>query len=115
MAGVLAIEPVYFDVGKNFGAGRREIFRTVAIPGAMPLIFTGLRLAWGNALLLIVVAEIIGARSGIGAFIWNSWQTFQVERMYAGLLVISFIGYVSFLLIDELQRWLIPWRGARAG
>jgi len=115
MAGVLAIEPVYFDVGKNFGAGRREIFRTVAMPGALPFIFTGLRLAWGNALLLIVVAEIIGARSGIGAFIWNSWQTFQVERMYAGLLVISFIGYVSFLLIDELQRWLIPWKGTRAG
>jgi NitT/TauT family transport system permease protein len=114
MAGVLAIEPVYFDVGKNFGAGRREVFWTVAMPGALPLIFTGLRLAWGNALLLIVVAEIIGARSGIGAFIWNSWQTFQVERMYAGLLVISFIGYVSFLLIDELQRWLIPWKGARA-
>lgn len=114
MAGVLAIEPVYFDVGKNFGAGRRDVFRTVALPGALPLIFTGLRLAWGNALLLIVVAEIIGARSGIGAFIWSSWQTFQVERMYAGLLAISFIGYVSFLLIDELQRWLIPWKGAQA-
>jgi NitT/TauT family transport system permease protein len=114
MAGVLGIEPVYLDVGKNFGAGRRELFTTIAIPGALPLIFTGLRLAWGNALLLIVVAEIIGARSGIGAFIWNSWQTFQVEKMYAGLLVISFIGYISFLLIDELQRWLIPWKGARA-
>ena len=113
MAGVLGIEPVYLDVGRNFGAGRRQFFQTIALPGALPLIFTGVRLAWGNALLLIVVAEIIGARSGIGALIWNAWQTFQVERMYVGLLAISFIGYVSFLLIDELQRWLIPWKGGR--
>lgn len=114
MAGVLSIEPVYLDVAKNYGAGRRELLQTVALPGALPLIFTGLRLGWGNALLLIVVAEIIGARSGIGALIWNAWQTFQVERMYVGLVVISFIGFVSFLVIDELQRWLIPWKGGRA-
>ncbi len=112
--GVLSIEPVYLDVGRNFGAGRWQTFWTIALPGALPLIFTGLRLGWGLALVLIVVAEIVGAHSGVGAFIWNSWQTFQVERMYAGLLVISFIGYLSFLLLDELQRWLIPWKGARA-
>jgi ABC-type nitrate/sulfonate/bicarbonate transport system permease component len=114
MAGVLSIEQVYLDVGQNFGAGRLQVFRTIAFPGALPLIFTGLRLGWGQALLLIVVAEVVGARTGIGAFIWNAWQTFQVERMYVGLVVVSFIGYVSFLLIDELQRWLIPWKGGRA-
>lgn len=115
MAGVLSIESVYLDVGKNFGARRLDVLRTIALPGALPLIFTGLRLGWGNALLLIVVGEIIGARSGIGAFIWTAWQTFQVERMYVGLLVISFVGYVSFLLIDELQRWLVPWKAGRTG
>lgn len=114
MAGVLSIEPVYLDVGTNFGASRLAVFRTIALPGALPLIFTGLRLGWGQALLLIVVAEVVGARTGIGAFIWSAWQTFQVERMYAGLVVVSFIGYVSFLIIDEVQRWLIPWRGARS-
>lgn len=115
MAGVLSIEPIYFDVGRNFGASRVQTFLTVALPGALPLIFAGLRLAWGNALLLIVVAEILGARSGIGYFINRAYQTFQVENMYAGLLVISFVGYASFLVIDELQRWLVPWRGVRSG
>jgi NitT/TauT family transport system permease protein len=115
MAGVLGIEPVYLDVGRNFGAGRFEVFRTIALPGALPLIFTGIQLAWGNALILIVVAEILGARSGIGYFIQNSYQTFQVERMYAGLLVISFIGYASFLALDELERRLIPWKAGRTG
>ena len=114
MAGVMGIEPVYLDVGKNFGANRREVFFTIALPGALPMIFTGIRLAWGNALLLIVVAELLGARTGLGAFIWNAWQTFQIEQMYVGFIAVSFIGYVSFLVLDELQRWLIPWKGLQA-
>ena len=113
-AGVLGIEPVYLDVGRTFGAGRVQTFFTIAIPGALPFIFTGIRLAWGIALVLIVVGEIFASRSGLGYFINNSYQTFQVEKMYAGLIVMSLIGYVSFLVLDELQRWLVPWRGARA-
>lgn len=114
MAGVLAIENTYLDVGRNFGARRLDVFRTIALPGALPFIFAGVRLAWGNALLLIVVAEMIGARSGLGYFIWSSYQTFSIEELYVGLVTISFIGYLSFLALDELQRWLIPWKGAQA-
>jgi NitT/TauT family transport system permease protein len=114
VAGVLSIEPVYLDVGRNFGAGRLQTFLTIALPGALPLIFTGIRLAWGTALILIVVGEIFASRSGLGYLINNAYQTFQVEKMYAGLIVLSVIGYVSFLVLDELQRWLIPWRGSRA-
>lgn len=114
VAGVLGIEPVYLDVGRNFGASRLQVFWTIGLPGALPLILTGVRLAWGIALILIVVAEIFASRSGLGYFINNSYQTFQVEKMYAGLIVMSVIGYVSFLALDELQRWLIPWRGSRA-
>lgn len=114
VAGVLSIEPVYLDVGRNFGASRLQGFWTIGLPGALPLIFTGVRLAWGIALILIVVGEIFASRSGLGYLINNAYQTFQVEKMYAGLIVMSVIGYVSFLALDELQRWLIPWRGSRA-
>lgn len=114
MVGVMSIEQVYLDVGRNFGARQLDVFRTIALPGALPNIFTGIRLAWGNALLLIVVGEIIGARSGLGAFIWSAYQTFSIEELYVGLVTVSFIGYVSFLLLDELQRTLIPWKGAQA-
>jgi NitT/TauT family transport system permease protein len=113
-AGVLSIEPVYLDVGRNFGASRVQTFLTIALPGALPLIFTGIRLAWGIALVLIVVGEIFASRSGLGYMINNAYQTFQIEKMYAGLVVMSLIGYVSFLLLDELQRLLVPWRGSRA-
>ncbi len=110
MAGVMNIEQIYLDVGKNFGASRKDMYLTIALPGALPLIFAGVRLGWGVALLLIVAAEFVGAKTGIGYLIWQSWQTFSVEAMFVGLIVISILGYISSLILDELERILIPWK-----
>ncbi len=115
MAGVMNIEKIYLDVGNNFGASRKDMYFTIALPGSLPLIFAGLRLGWGVALLLIVAAEFVGAKSGIGYLIWQSWQTFSVEAMYVGLIVISVLGYVSSLVLDELERILIPWKSLHLG
>lgn len=113
MAGVMNIDKIYFEVGRNYGATRLDVLQTIAIPGALPLIFTGLRLAWGTALLLIVAAEFVSSRSGIGYLIWNAWQTFSVEEMYSGLLTISALGLVSFAIFDVIERRLVPWRPDR--
>lgn len=110
MAGVMHIDPIYFDVGRTFEASRWRMLRTVAIPGALPLIMAGIRLGVGTALILIVVAEFSGARSGVGYMIWNAWQIFAVERMYAGLIVISLLGYLATLLLEEVERLLVPWK-----
>jgi NitT/TauT family transport system permease protein len=110
MAGVMNIPHIYLDVGKNFGASRLQFYWTVALPGALPLIFTGMKLAAGVALLIIVAAEFVGAKTGIGYLIWQSWQTFSVETMYVGLVVIAVLGYLVSLLMDELEHFLIPWR-----
>jgi NitT/TauT family transport system permease protein len=110
MAGVMNIPNIYLDVGKNFGASRTQFYWTIALPGALPLIFTGLKLAAGVALLIIVAAEFVGAKTGIGYLIWQSWQTFSVETMYVGLVVIAVLGYLVSLLMDELEHFLIPWR-----
>ena len=113
MAGVLNIQPIFLDVGRNFGASRLQVFRTIAFPGALPLIFAGLRLGLGIALILIVIAEIVGARSGISYMIWQAWTIFQVERMYVGLVVIAVLGWLAALIIDAVERVLIPWRPRR--
>ncbi len=110
MAGVVNIDKIYLDVGKNFGARRRDVMLTIALPGALPLILTGLRLGWGTALLLIVAAEFIASKAGIGYLIWNAWQTFAVEEMYAGLLTISALGLLSFVILDWIERRLLPWK-----
>jgi NitT/TauT family transport system permease protein len=110
MAGVMNIPNIYLDVGKNFGANRAQFYWTIALPGALPLIFTGVKLAAGVALLIIVAAEFVGAKTGIGYLIWQSWQTFSVETMYVGLIVIAVLGYLVSLAMDELEHFLIPWR-----
>lgn len=110
VAGVRNIDKIYLDVGKNFGASRWMMFTDVALPGAMPLILAGLKLGMGVALLVIVAAEFVGARSGIGYLIWTSWQVFQVEKMYVGLLVVAILGFGSALLLNYLERALIPWK-----
>ncbi|HEY8449975.1 MAG TPA: ABC transporter permease [Bacillota bacterium] len=109
-AGVANINPIYLDVARNFGASRRDYYLTIALPGALPMIFTGLKLGMGVALLLIVAAEMIGAQSGIGYLIWTSYQVFALEQMYVGLILMAFFGYVSTSSINLLERWLVPWQ-----
>ena len=110
VAGVLQISRIYLDVGKNFGASRWRVLTTIALPGALPLIMTGLKLGIGMGLILIAIAEMVGAKSGLGYMIWNAWEILSVETMYVGLLVIAVLGYIFTLLLNELERWIIPWK-----
>jgi ABC-type nitrate/sulfonate/bicarbonate transport system permease component len=109
-AGVLQINPIYLDVGKSYRASRWDTFRTIALPGALPFIMTGVKLGAGLALILIAVAEMVGAKSGIGYMIWSAWETFAVKKMYVGLLVVAVIGFVISLVLNEVERLVIRWK-----
>ncbi len=109
-AGVLQISPIYLDVGKSFKASRWDTFRTIALPGALPFIMTGVKLGAGLALILIAIAEMVGAKSGIGYMIWSAWETFAVARMYVGLFVIALIGFAISFILNEVERWVIRWK-----
>jgi NitT/TauT family transport system permease protein len=112
VAGVRNIDKIYLDVGKNFHASRLMMFTDVAFPGALPLIVAGVKLGMGVALLVIVTAEFVGAKSGIGYLIWTSWQVFQVEKMYVGLVVIALVGFATAMLLNWIERALVPWKRA---
>lgn len=110
VAGVVSIDNIYFDVAKNFCVRRRDLYLRVILPAALPSMITGLKLALGVSLLLIVAAEMLGANRGIGHLIWESWQTFTVPRMYVGLIIISALGYLLSVVADQIERILLPWR-----
>ena len=110
IAGVRNINPIYIDAAKNFGAGYFDTLLHVALPGALPLIFAGLKLGLGTGLIMIVIAEMVGARNGLGYLIWESWQSFSVARLYVGLITIGILGYVTTILMDELEKKLVPWK-----
>ncbi|GAC1315850.1 MAG: ABC transporter permease [Chloroflexota bacterium] len=110
VSGVRNIEPIYLDVGKNFHASRLMMFTDIALPGALPMIVTGVKLGMGVALLVIVTAEFVGAKSGIGYLIWTSWQIFQVEKLYVGLMVIAVVGFATAIFLNWIERTVVPWR-----
>lgn len=110
VTGVRNIDRIYLDVGRNFGASGWQVFRTIALPGAMPSIMAGVKLGAGMGLILIAIAEMIGAKEGIGYMIWNAWQILAVDTMYVGLLLIALLGFAFSLALDILERLLVPWR-----
>ena len=111
MGGVLAIDQSYRDVARNFGASPFATFWTVALPGALPSIFTGLRLALGFALVVIVGTEFLSARQGgLGDLIWQSWQILAIRDMFVGLIITGVLGWLLTVALDLIERIVIPWK-----
>jgi NitT/TauT family transport system permease protein len=110
LAGVLNLDKIYMDVAKNFGASRRDYYFRVALPGALPLIFAGIELGMGMALLLIVAAEMQGTLVGIGQMIWEAQALFAVKKMFVAFILISALGYIFAESILALQRKVVPWK-----
>ncbi|HET7580141.1 MAG TPA: ABC transporter permease [Bacillales bacterium] len=110
MAGVVNIDPIYLDVAKNYGAGSKDFFFKIALPGSLPVMLEGIQMGQAIALLTIVAAEMMGAHSGIGYLIWTKYKAFLLAQMYVGLVLISFFGYFFSLLVRWLKVKLIPWQ-----
>lgn len=110
MAGVRDIPPVMLDVARSVRASRRRQYVSVALPGALPAILTGVRLALGFALIVIVGTEFLASNEGVGARIWRAYQVLDIETMYAGLLTTALIGWGLSLAVDAAERLALPWR-----
>jgi 1,4-dihydroxy-2-naphthoate polyprenyltransferase len=112
LAGVLNLDQKYFDIARNNGAGSWDILWTVAIPGALPSIFTGLNLGLGFALTVVVGTELLVPMGGLGALMWQSYQIYNIASLYAGLIVVALLGWVFSMIMAEVERQMIPWRAA---
>jgi len=108
--GVESLAKIYHDVSKVYAISLKNKIFQIVLPGALPSIFTGLRLAIGYSLVIVVAAEFSGADAGIGYLIWQSWETFSIKSMYAGIFVISLLGFVFALTLDRLEHYLVPWQ-----
>ena len=107
-AGVHAIERRYLRAAENFGVSRTALFRQVVIPAAFPQIIVGMRIGLGVAWLVVVAAEMIALRSGLGYLIIDSRNAGnRYDLVIAGMIIIGSIG----LLLDGAMRLLegLPW------
>lgn len=110
MAGVRNIDTVFFEVAKNYGAGKLKIFTKIILPGSLPMIFAGLRLALGMSLLLVVAVEFNTANYGLGAMIWLAGETLRTEMLYVGIIVCSLMGIIFNLVLKWIEKILMPWK-----
>jgi NitT/TauT family transport system permease protein len=101
------------EAAYTLGADRRGIVRRVVLPGAAPAIAETLRLVLGWAWTYVIVAELIGASSGIGHMIMDSQRLLDTGQMIFGIFVIGLIGLVSDFLFKSLNARLFPWNFAR--
>ena len=110
MAGVRQIDPVFLMAGRNYGAGHWQMLRHVILPGAMPVIFAGLRIALGTAMIVVISVEFLRAKQGVGFMTFYYWEVLVPEKMYAGLVVVMAMGILFTATLYWLQKRLMPWR-----
>jgi ABC-type nitrate/sulfonate/bicarbonate transport system permease component len=108
--GAANIEKIYWDVAKNYGASQSIIFRRIVFFGALPMIFAGLRIAIAVSFIVLVAAEFVSTKAGIGYLIWNSWELLQVDKMFVGIVTIGIIGLIISAIFQEIERKVIPWK-----
>ncbi|WP_374608984.1 ABC transporter permease [Diaphorobacter nitroreducens] len=113
--GVRGVDPVLVDVARTFQHSRAALLWKVVLPSAMPLILSGMRIALGIALVLVVVAEMMAGTGGIGYLIIDLQRSFRVVDMYAWVVILSVLGYALNEVFVRIERRAIHWSGTRAG
>ena len=112
---VRGVNRAFVDMAVNYGAGRWQLVRRVYIPSALPQIFTGLRLAVGRSIVMVITVEIVSAHDGLGSLIWVAGQTLAIEKLYVGVLMAALLGGISHAALRRLEAALVPWRTPRSG
>lgn len=109
-AGLRTTNPQLVETVRSFGASPRQIFFKVSLPSALPFIFAGFKLGIGRGLIGVVVAELFGARAGLGQLISQSAETFNMPALFAGVTLLAAAGIAMTSAFAWLERRLLPWR-----
>lgn len=109
-AGVVTIEPSLIAMSRSYGSSDLRVLRTVVLPGTVPAISSGLRLGIGHALLGVVLAEFISSTEGLGFVVVSSAATFNTDRLFVAVMLISVLGMVVTGLLGRVEKYFDRWR-----
>jgi len=112
--GVRNADKLLINVVRSFGASGWDVARLVVIPNSLPFIVVGLRLAIGRAILGVVVAEFFGAQDGLGVVMVRAASSFDVNVVFAGLIVFAALSLVMTGLVKLVEDRMSRWRPQRA-
>lgn len=109
-SGVASVSNAYYDVARTLGAKPSFLVLKVAIPAALPHVFVGLFMGLGSSFAVLVVAEMIGVKAGLGWYLqWaQGWAAYA--NMYAALIVMSLLCSGAITLLFRVRDWLLVWQ-----
>ncbi|HET9662721.1 MAG TPA: ABC transporter permease [Burkholderiales bacterium] len=107
-AGLRTTSERLIEMLRSFGATRRQIFLKVSLPSAVPFIFAGLKLGIGRGLIGVVVAELFGARAGLGHLISESAVTFNMPNLFAAVVILAAAGIILTAIFSWIEDRIVP-------
>jgi NitT/TauT family transport system permease protein len=112
--GVKNVDNKLIEVGRAFRCSEAQLWTNIVLPGALPFIVTGLRLAVGRGLIGMVLADLYTAISGIGYLIVRTASTYQVDKMFVPIMTLGLLGVTLTALLRLLEIKVAPWTAAGA-
>jgi NitT/TauT family transport system permease protein len=104
LSAVAGIPTIYFRVARDYGIGGVEMLSRVTLPAIMPQVITALRVTAGLSWLVVVAAEMIAGRDGLGFLIWDARNGLRSDLLVVGMIVIGFMGVVIDRILVQLTR-----------
>ncbi|MFA4957652.1 MAG: ABC transporter permease [Candidatus Methanoperedens sp.] len=111
ISGVKNIDPIYIKAAKSMGVSDKDLFSKIILPASTPSIVAGARLGAKIAVMVVIAAEMIGAKSGLGFFIQNAQYNFMIPEMYAGILSLAILGLAVNYLLVWVEKKATYWKG----
>jgi NitT/TauT family transport system permease protein len=108
--GVRTVDPLLLKAARSMGLGSSRLFAKVVLPASVPTIFTGIRLAAAHSILVLIAAEMVGAKAGLGYFVSAAQFNFQIPEMYAGILFLALLGLATNTALVHVEQRLSVWR-----
>ncbi|MDU4960455.1 MAG: ABC transporter permease [Sporomusaceae bacterium] len=113
ISGVKNVDPLLIKSARSMGASKLTIFLKVVVPASLPSIFTGARLSATTSILILIAAEMVGAKAGLGFLVFDTQQKFQIPKMYAAILLMSLLGYCANYTLVHLEKKYTAWKSGQ--
>jgi ABC-type nitrate/sulfonate/bicarbonate transport system permease component len=108
--GVDNIQRTLIRMGQSFNLKKATMLRSIILPGTLPAILSAFRISASIGIILLISAEMVSAEFGIGAYIIQQQNLFQLDRLMAGVTVLMVMGLAVYGAISLLERRLLSWR-----
>jgi len=112
VVGLRSVQPEMLQLGRSMGGGTLRVFLKLRLPNALPNIFAGLKVAIALAVVGAITGEFVGSQSGLGYLLTSASGQMDTALVFAVLVVISVIATLLFMIIEAVEKLVIPWHSS---